>query len=65
MLEHPLCEEILFTKKNFVLKREAYLQFNYLQVIPGLLSFLNEKKNPVLFMISSIISCYYVLTYEI
>lgn len=65
MLEHPLCEEILFTKKNFVLKMEAYLQFNYLQVIPRLLSFLNEKKNPVLFMISSIISCYYVLTYEI
>lgn len=56
MLEHPLCEEILFTKKNFVLKMEAYLQFNYLQVIPRLLSFLNEKKNPVLFMISSIIS---------
>lgn len=56
MLEHPLCEEILFTKKNFVLKMEAYLQFNYLQVIPRLLSFLNEKKNPVHFMISGIIS---------
>lgn len=44
---------------------EAYLQFNYLQVIPRLLSFLNEKKNPVHFMISGIISWYYILTYEI
>lgn len=42
---------------------EAYLLFNYLQVIPGLLSFLSEKKNAVRFMISSIISWYYALTY--
>lgn len=42
---------------------EAYLLFNYLQVIPGLLSFLSEKTNPVCFMILSIVSWYNALTY--